>query len=34
MQFNLLEQHDDGYRYPPPGKYDMPMIFSMKARKP
>ena len=33
-QFNFLEQHDDGYWYPPAGKYDMPMIFSIKARKP
>lgn len=33
-QFNFLEQHDDGYWYPPAGKHDMPMIFSMKARKP
>jgi len=33
-EFGFLEQHDDGYWYSPPGKYDMPMIFSIKARKP
>ncbi|MGZ4209160.1 MAG: class I SAM-dependent methyltransferase [Actinomycetota bacterium] len=32
-QFSFLEQHDDGYWYPPDGKYDMPMLFSIKARK-
>lgn len=34
QQFNFLEQHDDGYWYPPKGMLDMPMIFSIKARKP
>lgn len=33
-EFSFLEQHDDGYWYPPAGKFDMPMIFSIKARKP
>ena len=34
QQFSFLEQHDDGYWYPPEGMYDMPMLFSIKARKP
>jgi len=33
-EFGFLEQHADGYWYPPAGTHDMPMIFSMKARKP
>jgi SAM-dependent methyltransferase len=33
-QFHFLEQHDDGYWYPPEGMHDMPMLFSIKARKP
>ena len=34
QEFGFLEQHDDGYWYPPEGIHDMPMIFSIKARKP
>jgi SAM-dependent methyltransferase len=34
QEFGFLEQHDDGNWYPPEDKYDMPMIFSIKARKP
>ena len=33
-QFPFLEQHEDGYWHVPDGMYDMPMIFSIKARKP
>jgi hypothetical protein len=33
-QFPFLEQHDDGYWHVPEAMYDMPMIFSIKARKP
>jgi SAM-dependent methyltransferase len=33
-QFPFLEQHEDGYWHVPEGMYDMPMIFSIKARKP
>ena len=33
-QFPFLEQLDDGYWHVPKGMHDMPMLFSIKARKP
>jgi hypothetical protein len=33
-EFPFLEQREDGYWHVPEGMYDMPMIFSIKARKP
>jgi SAM-dependent methyltransferase len=33
-EFPFLEQREDGYWHVSEGMYDMPMIFSIKARKP